>query len=179
MPSPQIIDEVRLPARLDAAIRKSLCGCFPDGCQVFSHTRAWHGSPPSWTVLVENNGAVIAHAGVVDRIIRAGDQPLRVAGVQNVFVLPEFRGRGWMRRLMTALTEEAHQRNYDAGLLFCTLDIACRYQRLGWLLLERPLTRIDEEGRERPLPSGNYILFHPLLRTELPGGPLDLQGNDW
>jgi GNAT superfamily N-acetyltransferase len=179
MSSPQIIDEANLSARLDAAIRKSLCRCFPDACEVFSRTRAWHGSPPNWTVLVEDDGTVIAHAGVVDRTIRAGDQRLRVAGVQNVFVVPEFRGRGWMRTVMTALTEEANRRDCDAGLLFCTLEIARRYQRLGWRRIERPLKRIDEDGHEQPLPSGNYILFYPLIRTELPAGVLDLQGNDW
>jgi GNAT superfamily N-acetyltransferase len=179
MPIPQVIDETGISARLDAAIRDSLCRCFPDSHEVFSRTRAWHGSPPTWTVLVQEGETVIAHAGIADRTIRAGEQWLRVAGVQNVCVLPEFRGCGWMRSVMAVVAEEANQRGYDAGLLFCTLEVARRYQRLGWHLVSRPVTRIDEHGQPQPLPQGNHILFCPLRLADLPPGILDLQGNDW
>ena len=41
--------------------------------------------------VIENKGEVIAHLGVVDRTIMVGDIPIRIAGIQGVIVLPEFR----------------------------------------------------------------------------------------
>jgi GNAT superfamily N-acetyltransferase len=49
---------------------------------------------PAWNVIVEDAGMVVAHVGIIDRVIKAGNRQLRIAGIQNVFVLPEYRGQG-------------------------------------------------------------------------------------
>jgi len=129
---------------------------------------------------MEHGEAVIAHAGIVEREIRAGTTPIRVAGVQNVLVLPEFRGQGLFRQVMCAAMEEARRRGLDLGLLFCTPEIGRKYTRLGWLLLTgRQVTRIDEHGRAQPLPAKNVTMFYGLRLEAVPPGDLHLQGNDW
>ncbi len=179
MTAVRIVDERDMSDRLDAAIRESLCACFPADREAFSHSRAWHGSGPAWSVLIERDGIVIAHAGVVDRTILAGGQRVRVAGVQNVFVLPEHRGCGLFRRIMSTVREEGRRRGCELGMLFCIHDIGILYERLGWRFIERDVTRIDENGCPQPLPEKNLIMIEPLSRTDLPPGDLLLQGNDW
>jgi predicted N-acetyltransferase YhbS len=168
-----------MPPDLDAAIREALCACFPADREAFSRTRAWHGSSPDWSVVVMDDNGVIAHAGVVERKILIGSEKVLVSGVQNVFVMPDLRGRGLFRSVMSAVTEEASRRTCDLGMLFCTTDIAPLYERLGWQTAAgRKVTRI-EEGRLLPLPENNIMMFEPIRLSDLPSGDVALQGNDW
>lgn len=174
----RIASESALDSRTDAAIRTALCVGFPADREVFARTRAWHGSSPAWSVWLEDDGTVIAHAGVVDRTVLAGEAAVRVAGVQNLCVVPDYRGRGFCKRVMEAAMDEAARRGHQCGLLFCTAALGTIYERLGWRFLDRAVTRIDS-GRPLPLPEGNRPMVYPLSLRAMPPGPIDLQGNDW
>ena len=175
-----IVEERQMDARLDAVIRQGLCTCFPADTDVFSQTRAWHGSAPAWSVLLFDEAELVAHVGLVDRAITIGGRPVRVAGVQNVFVLPTRRGQGLCDQVMLRAMDEASRREYDCGLLFCVPQLEKVYARCGWLGLgEREVIRIDEDGREVSLPDKNIAMFHPLRLRNFPAGTIHLQGNDW
>jgi hypothetical protein len=179
-PVPRIVCEQSLTAAEDAAIRTALCRCFPPDYEVFSKTRAWHGTLPTWTVLVEHEDLVIAHAGIVEREILVGQEPIRAAGVQNVLVVPEYRGSKLFLQIMSAAMDEAGRRYLDLGILFCTPDLARIYAWVGWQLLEeRHVVRIDDNGQPQPLPQKNVTMFYPLVRADFPPGDIHLQGNDW
>lgn len=176
----RVIQEADIDAPLDARIRSGLCECFPPDREIYSQTRAWHGSHPDWTVLLQQADEIAAHAGVVERTIRVGEASFRVAGVQNVYVLPDYRGQGLCRQVMTVTMAEAKRRGLDFGLLFCTLDVSTIYSNLDWRRLDRrTILRIDADGREVPIPEKNLGMFFPLLRDDFPGGDVHLQGNDW
>ena len=178
--TPRLVAEKSLTAAEDAAIRVALCRCFPAEREVFAKTRAWHGTFPTWSVLVERQDLVIAHAGVVEREILAGNQPVRAAGIQNVLVVPEHRKSALFRQVMSLAMDEARRRELDLGLLFCTVDLARLYAGLGWRLVQgRSVVRIDQQGRVEPLPAKNVTMFYPLRRAEIPPGDVHLLGNDW
>ena len=177
---PRIVDETALTTTEDAAIRAALCRCFPADREVFAQTRGWHGSLPAWSVVVDHGELVVGHAGIVEREILVGHERLRIAGIQNVLVVPEHRKTDLFRQIMTVAMQEAGRREADLGILFCTTDLARVYGWLGWRLLkDRTVTRIDEEGHVQPLPAKNVSMFYPLRRAEMPAGDIDLLGNDW
>ena len=155
--------------------------CFPKDFAVFSRTRVWQGSAPDWTVYLEGEDDTIsAHAGIVDRIIRVGEETIRVAGVQNVFVLPEWRGRGLCDRVMEVVAEHCLSAGFDCGLLFCVPKLVKVYRRTGWRRLGAVgIIRIDEKGMEVPLPGPNAAMALPLNRPAFPAGTIQLRGNDW
>jgi hypothetical protein len=164
----------------DAAIRSGLCACFPNDIAIFSQTRAWHGSGPAFCVLMEAGGEAVAHTGVVDRTIRVGADRLRIAGVQNVFVLPRHRGRGLVDQAMRMSMEEAERRRMDAGLLFCIPALEKLYARTGWQTLSpRPVWATRSGGERYRLDEKNILMFHPLLHHAFPEGEIDLNGDDW
>lgn len=180
--TPRIVDETAMTAGLDQAIRSGLCRCFAKDAAVFSQTRAWHGSAPAFSAIIEVGQAVIAHVGVVDRVISIGGRSFRVGGVQNVFVASEYRGRGLSNVVMTAAMQQAAGRGLDMGLLFCQPKIQSVYDRGGWQLLSgRTIYRVDEHGTELPLPASNVAMYFPLKSglAALPDGDVHLQGNDW
>lgn len=182
MQPPRIVDETQMPPELDAAIRRSLVRCFPHDQAVFSATRKWHGCGPAFSAVVEDEGNVIAHAGAVDRTIRFGPQlqhRARIAGVQNVMVMPEHRGKGLADAVLQALIIEAARRGYDAGLLFCGPRLERVYARSHWQTLNVQVVRRDDDGVDKPLPGENIAMFLPLRAMQPPQGTIHLQGNDW
>jgi predicted acetyltransferase len=178
--TPRIVLETSITPAEDGAIRAALCLCFPDDREVFSRTRGWHGTLPAWSVIVEHQDQVIAHVGVVERVILVGDQQIRAAGIQNVLVVPEHRKTSLFRQVMSVAMEEARRRDIDVGLLFCTSSLARVYAGLGWRLLKaQNVIRIDENGFPQSLPEKNVTMFYPLCRSDIPSGDILLQGNDW
>lgn len=176
----RVIDEADVTPDLDRRIRAGLCTCFPKDVAVFTHTRQWHGTGPAFSVIMEDADFIAAHVGIVDRAITVGEQPLRVAGIQNVFVLPAYRGRGLGDQVLQAGLDEAQRRGFDAGLLFCTAKLIPVYARSGWQLIdERATLRVDEAQREVPLPPDNRAMYHPLRLRTFPSGAIHLRGNDW
>jgi GNAT superfamily N-acetyltransferase len=164
----------------DGRIRDGLCACFPPDRPVFSRTRAWHGSAPSYSVLLEDGGRLVAHAGIVDRTVRVADASYRVAGVQNVFVLPPYRGRALSARVLTVAMEEAERRGMDCGLLFCVPALQGVYQRAGWRALgPRRVVRVDDDGCEKDIPAKNVAMLYPLRIRSFGPGRIHLMGNDW
>jgi hypothetical protein len=178
--TPRIIAEQSLTAAEDAAIRVALCRCFPVDHEIFCKTRAWHGTLPTWSVVVEHEDLIIAHAGIVEREILVGQERVRAAGVQNVLVVPEHRKTDLFRRIMLVAMAEALRRQVDLGILFCTADLARLYAWVGWRLLHgRSVIRVDEQGFFQPLPEKNVTMFYPLARADIPPGDIHLLGNDW
>ena len=176
----RIVPESEVDEALDSAIRESLCECWPSYCDVFSKTRAWHGSEPAWSVVLEEAGRVIAHASVVERTIRVGEQPLSVAGIMSVMVVPDHRGCRLSEKVMQTAIAEAGSRDYDFGLLFCVPEIEKVYARVGWRALpDAEIVRVDEAGRECSLPGRNIAMYYPLKERRFPEGRVHLQGNDW
>jgi GNAT superfamily N-acetyltransferase len=117
---------------------------------------------------------------MVIRTIRAGQTPLTVAGVQNVFVLPPHRKTGLADRLMTAAMDEARARSLDCGLLFCLPVLTRIYERTGWRLLSlRPVWATGESQGRYLLDDKNVLMFLPMKRPAFPDGPIDLNGDDW
>jgi predicted N-acetyltransferase YhbS len=174
-----LVDETKMPPCLDDKIREGLCTCFPPDAPVFSRSRAWHGSTPEYSVVLEDEDLVIAHVGVVGRTIAVGGTPLRVAGVQNVYVLPEYRGKHLSTGVMRAAMTEAAHRDLDCGLLFCVPSLERVYASCGWQNLGRRRVVRVEHGREVPIPDKNIAMFHPIRVTAFPDGLIHLCGNDW
>jgi hypothetical protein len=103
----KIIEENQMTPATDAAIRELLCICFPLDINVFSQTRYWHGSAPAYSLIQEQNGQVLGHVGIVVRLVRCGNAPALVAGIQNLAVRPELRGFGTGRQLVVESMNEA------------------------------------------------------------------------
>jgi GNAT superfamily N-acetyltransferase len=176
----KIIEENEINPEFDKELRNALCQCFPDDVELFLQSRSWHGSAPAWSAVIIISGSVAAHVGIVDRTIQAGTRQMRVAGIQNVFILPEYRGKGFCEEIMASAMKEAKRRNFEAGLLYCVPQLEKVYARCGWRLLpERKIIRIDENGKHISLPAKNITMLFPLSIKAFPEGPINLQGNDW
>lgn len=177
----KVIYEKDISEELHIAIREGLVDCFPADTGYFSRQSWWH-TRPAWRVLaVRDDGKVIGHVAVVVRTVSVGPGrvPVRSAGIQSVFVRPEYRGKGLSDQIMAQAMDEAKQRQLDAGLLFCVPKYESAYARMGWTRIYTDVLMRNEEGKPVPIPGKNIVMVFPLNEKEFPTGEIDLMGPDW
>ena len=136
---------------------------------------------PLFTAIATDKTHVVACAVVIDRTIRIGARPVRVAGVGNVCALPAYRGGGIVDRVLLAAMEEAAGRGFEWGLLFCRPEIMKVYERTGWQsCMDRRFVRIDHAtGQPVEISADHGKMFLRIGYRPLPPGDIDLQGDKW
>ncbi|MHB9126246.1 MAG: GNAT family N-acetyltransferase [Armatimonadota bacterium] len=175
----RILREEDIDQELDNAIKTGLCTCFPHDA-VFAETRYRNGNIPVYSAIMEDGEKIAAHLSVMDRTIKVGEKEVKVAGLANVYVMPEYRGQGLSDQLSQAAMAEAVNYQLDFGLLFCQKKHQVVYARSGWqTLADRQIVWFDADGKEASLPEYGAVMYHPLLQTEFPEGPIHLLGRDW
>jgi hypothetical protein len=150
-------DESQIEPATGAALRGLLAVCFPHNSRLFSANRHWRGNVPLFTSIATDKTHMVACAIVIDRTIRIDCRPVRVAGVGNVCVLPDYRGGGVVDRIMKV------------------------YERTGWQsCMDRRFVRIDHQtGQAVEIPADHGKMFLRIGYRPLPPGDIDLQGDKW
>jgi GNAT superfamily N-acetyltransferase len=179
-PKPKILKESQIDGELDASIRKSLCICFPWHRHFYENLRPWHGITPMFTVFLEKDSDIIAHAAIVDTRIKIDNRPFRVAGLQNVFVIPAYRKKGVSDIILQSAMTEAEKYDFDFGLLFTSYDPVLKvYARNGWSEIENQDFYKIENGKTSCFPPDKHKMFYPLKLKSFPEGTVRLTTNDW
>lgn len=88
---------------------------------------------PDWSFRVFEGESLAAFHNIVLRTVRVDGAPLRVAGLNNVITLREFRGRG----IGAGMLRETQPRWFtefgaEGGLLLCAESLVPFYAALGW-----------------------------------------------
>ncbi|MHC4354147.1 MAG: GNAT family N-acetyltransferase [Planctomycetota bacterium] len=176
-----VIREQDLAPDLDKAIRDLLVECFPADREYYGRQSWWHCVPAYRVLGRDSQGAIVAHAGVVDRTVSVGDDlsKMRVAGVQGFCVSHDHRGTNLSGRMMSVAMEEASGRGFDAGLLFCVDKVEAVYRRVGWHRLDSDVYMLDDQKVKTSIPAKNITMFYPLGESQFPPGDIDLAGTDW
>ena len=163
---------------LDAQIRDLLVECFPKTASYFCHKRGSKGSMPLYSVILTSNNKVIGHLSVTQRYILIGKREYKTAGVQNVAITKEFRGKSLLGPMLEMAQNEAVAQDFDFAMLFTGEDIKKAYSRWGWIEIPNMvLERID--GKLLTEPRGGIQMYYPLVMDHVPAGPIDLQGTSW
>lgn len=180
LPKPKILNESQIDGELDAAIRKSLCICFPWHKHIYENLRPWHGIAPLFTAFIERNSDIVAHVAVVDTQIKIDNRMFRVAGLQNVFVTPDYRKKGVSDIILQSAMSEAEKYDFDFGLLFTSYDPVLKvYARNGWVEIENQDFYKIEDGKNVAFPPAKRKMFYPLKLKNFPKGTVRLTTNDW
>ena len=117
---------------------------------------------------VEADGAVVAHASVVPRVLDIGHYRVRTGYVEAVAVLPAMQGAGLGTAVMRALGEVI-EREFELGAL--STGEWHFYQRLGWERWRGPTWVRHPHGRLERSPGDDDSLM--ILRTPA-SPPIDL-----
>jgi GNAT superfamily N-acetyltransferase len=140
-------------------------------------------SEPTWFALVRNaDGRLIGRAGVLERTVLWGGQPILVGGVSSVSTDPDYRGQGVASAAVSSVTTFACQQlGATAGLLLASRMGTPVYKRLGAQVVDGPLQCQQPDG---PLVWTTAFPDKPAMAWVCstgvpPEGAIDLQGLPW
>ncbi len=165
-----------LPTEVIDAVR-SLCDrAFDD----FADTDFDHALG-GWHVVVTDGDVVLAHAAIVERIIRVGERDLRTGYVEAVATDPDHQGQGIGTSVMAEIDAIA-RRAFELGAL--STDRTAFYGRLGWEVWRGPTFVLSDEGRQRTEDEDGGIMvlrFGPSAAVDLdaPIACRSRPGDDW
>jgi aminoglycoside 2'-N-acetyltransferase I len=143
-----------------AAIRRLLWVAFPPDHEDGGITEDdWQHALGGTHFLLEDEGALVGHASVVERTLHLGDRPVRTGYVEAVAIEPGRQGSGLGSRLM-----EVVNGHIDAGFELGALGTGEQsfYERLGWEVWQGPASVRTVDGLQPSPDEDGYIL---VLRT--------------
>lgn len=152
-----------------------LAACFPEHLS----ERTYRQQLPQLRLLTYEGETLVAQVGVEHRVVRAGDELVRVFGVIDLATHPDHRGQGLAGKLLERLELLARPHGVDAILLFT--DDQRLYRRHRYKPAANPLTylEIDEQRsvglRERADPDDFMVLT--IAQRPWSDAPLDLLGS--
>jgi GNAT superfamily N-acetyltransferase len=134
---------------------------------------------PEWSVMIKADQRVVGHAGILYRVVLVDGQRVAVGGIGSVMTLPAWRGRGYARAALTkAQAFIAMWLWAPFALVICPRAEAAFYRRVGWQIVDVPITCAQPGG---PVTLSNEVVaFLPCQGdTRWPSGPIDLCGAPW
>ncbi len=140
-------------------------------------TYSW--TRPSWSALIKSDQRVVAHAGIIYRVIQVGQLRVPVAGIAGVMTLPDWRRRGYARALLANATAFAALQLWAPfALVICPKEESAFYQHLGWQIAEAPIF-CEQPGGQVWLEREVAVYLACQGDVEWPSGSIDLGGTPW
>jgi aminoglycoside 2'-N-acetyltransferase I len=109
--------------------------------------------------LLVGEDRIVAHASIVERLLVAGDRPIRTGYVESVATAPAHQGRGLASTLMRAAGEIIRDEFELGGLATGLPDF---YSRFGWELWSGPTYTSSPRGPQRTPEDDGAVM---VLRT--------------
>lgn len=117
------------------ALRSFLGEAFGDDPEEVFRDEDWEHTLGGIHVIAAEDGAILAHAAVVERTIHVGERPLRTGYVEAVATRVDRRREGLGRAVMTDAAAIIRA-GYELGML--GTGVQAFYERLGWRVWRGP-----------------------------------------
>ena len=126
--------------------------------------------------LMEVDGEMVSHVGVLKHEVSIVGELLTVAGVGGVVTIPAFQRNGHARELMLHAAGFLREWQVDAGLLFCLRRRVPYYESQGWQVLKQPVTIVQPSGE---IVSPLEVMVLPFGKSSWPDGEVQLNSFPW
>jgi aminoglycoside 2'-N-acetyltransferase I len=134
-----------------------------------------HWRPKDLHFMLELDGTLVSHVGVLRHEVTVGAEQVTVAGVGGVVTLPAWQRRGYARELLEHTVDFFNYWEVDAGLLFCLQRRVPFYESQGWRVVNYPVMIQQPEEIASPL----EVMVLPLSEFKWPDGPVKLDSFPW
>ena len=155
---------------LDKEIRDLLTTCFTKPQDIVFRDQRYFREPyPNRWAIRNAEGILVAHIGVHDKAINAGDMTFRVGGICEVCVHPDCRGRGYVRMMLKLIHKWLTEHDFTFAILFSNplvygssgyAEVANLFngdEVKGWT----PAKVLVRELCETPWPNGKVLMPGP------------------
>jgi GNAT superfamily N-acetyltransferase len=130
----ELIDEFRLDSLTKKQIADLLKNCFPEE-EFFGRT--YFKQLPHYRLLLKDEQKLICQLGLDYRIMKLGEQPIKVLGVIDLTILPERQGQGLGTKLLQRLDVIVSKHINNIDFLFLAADKHKFYEKCGYRLVKQ------------------------------------------
>jgi len=131
----------------------------------------------NYRVLGFVGGRLVSQVILSSQDILIGSQSLSIAGVGGVGTHPDWRRRGFARRLLKAAEDWIRSEGcYDFGMLFCDPEMIPYYASCGYIQIYNPIF-IIQRGQRVEFVDHQMVL--PISGKPWPEGVVDIPGRPW
>lgn len=156
----------------DRELRRLLTACFTKPQDVVFRDRRYFAEPyPHRWVIRDAGGALVAHLGVHEKTIHAAGKSFRIGGIAEVCSHPEYRGKGYVRRMLDAAHPWLLENGFDFAALFGDPRV---YSSSGYTNADNVLC----EGADRSWRPVT-LMYKPISGAPWPSGPVRLPGPEF
>ena len=145
-----------------AEIRRLLSDAFGDDPEERFEDADWEHALGGVHVVIDDGGAIVAHAAVVERELHVAGRHIRTGYVEAVATSPGRQGEGLGTIVMEAI-DEIIGADYELGALGTGSHQF--YERLGWETWRGPAFVRTPDGDRRTEDDEGYILVLRTART--------------
>jgi predicted acetyltransferase len=171
------VSEPHVDAELDRELRAVLAACFIKPRDAFFRERRYANEMPSERWLVrDRDNLLVAHLASHEKTIGVGERELRIGGVAEVCVLPEYRGRGLVRYLVSQAHAHFRDRALGFGVLFGRLEV---YGSSGYGRVKAAVRKLNARTQTWSTEVDDDFLVCSLNGESWPEGEVDLRGPDF
>ena len=110
---------------LDLEIRRFLQICFPEEAKFTN--RRYYNEKPHMRWLIRSGGTLVAHIAGHSKTFQTCSRPVRFCGISEVGVVPDYRGCGYLSKLLNALEGYYAKQSYPFSILLGPAKIYTRY----------------------------------------------------
>lgn len=139
----------------EAILQALLAEAYGNASEAFTD-QDWDHARGGVHFILDEEGAVVAHASVVERELHAGDHQLATGYVEAVATRPVHQRRGYGSAVMRRVTDHI-DRTFPLGAL--DTGKPRFYERLGWVIWTGPtFVRTDSELDRTEQEDGNVLV---------------------
>lgn len=159
---------------LNAKLQAVLSECFPNQ-NIFKIQRYYKEIPAyRWFILDDNK--IIAHTALHIKEIFVNDLPIKIGGIAEVCVLPEFRKMGLAKLLLSAAEDWLKLNGFKYVMLFGEEKF---YSSSGYLSISNEIKLKDFNSGEIKIKKNIDAMIKLLSDENFPNGLIDLNGYDF
>jgi predicted acetyltransferase len=153
----------------DRELRELLSTCFTKpGDEVFKTRRYWREPYSHRWVIRNDEGTLVAHVGIHEKIVEANGERYRMGGICEVCVLPDCRGRGYVNSMLESVHAWLAEHQFQFSILFGNPKV---YGSSGYAVIDNLYSNENGEGWQ---PVGGMV--KQIADIRWPGGDVHLLG---
>lgn len=171
-PTVEHMPDSSVTAQDDQRLRDLLCLCYTGPQDHVFKQRRYFDQPPQERWIIRDGDRIIAHNALHVKKVHAGGQTWKVAGVAEMAVHPDYRGKGLALAVLRAGDQWAKAQGLDAVLV---PGGSTMYEKNGYVSLRRPLIITPHNSSIEKTETWDLrvLLFKD---KSWPEGPVDLKG---
>lgn len=145
--------------------------CFNDQ-PVFQKQRYFKELPQHrW--MIKDDDKIIAHVAVHDKDIESEKGIMKTGGIAEVCVHPDYRGMGFVKRMLAVIHEWLKDNGFDFAMLYGDVNV---YRSSGYYSIKNEIKYLDHITNEWKSEVSEDAMVASINRDDWPDGLINING---